>query len=74
MGNSKINKLEEKSIDNILLNQSYPIYDMIGPSGGGKLVDLMKIALKSNDFRRVDEFIKKEVAPFLINNGEGQMV
>jgi hypothetical protein len=74
MGNSQSNKLEKKSKNTDLLYETYPIYDIIGPSGGGKLVDLMKLALKSNDFRSVDEFIKKEVAPFLINNGEGQMV
>jgi len=74
MGNSKSNTLEEKSNNGFLSNQSYSIYNVIGPNGDGELVELMKIALKTNDFAHVDEFIRNKVSKFLMNNGEGQMV
>jgi hypothetical protein len=74
MGNRKSDTEEEKSSTDFKIIQTYSIYKLIDQNGGGELVDFMRIALKSNDFTRVDEFIKKNVSPFLLNNGEGQMV
>ena len=75
MGNNKSELLEKKSSKNdFLCSEDYPIYELINSKGRGKLVDLMKTALKSNDFTQVDKLIKKEVPYFLINNGDGEMV
>ena len=74
MGNRKSDTAEEKSNTDFKVIQTNSIYKLIDQNGGGDLVDLMRIALKSNDFTGVDEFIKKNVSPSLFNYGEGQMV
>ena len=74
MGNRKSDTEEEKSKTDFKIIQTYSLYKLIDQNGAGDLVDMMRIALKSNDFTRVDEFIKKSVSPFLLNHGEGQMV
>lgn len=58
------------------LHQHSELYKIVNTSGSGKLVEMMRETLKSNnpDFRKVDEYIKTELAHFFYNNGEGKNV
>jgi len=51
-----------------------PIYQFINLKGGGDLVDLMKAALRNNNYTEVDNRIRENFLPFLLNGGNGQFV
>ncbi len=61
--------------NNLTEFQDSELYKIISTKDGGHLVELMREALRSNnDFRKVDGYIKAELAHFFYNNGEGQNV
>ena len=52
----------------------HSIYKLLEVNGGGKLIDMMKDASVTKDFRLIDQTIKSEVGPFLYNDGAGKMI
>ena len=54
--------------------EKYEIYDLVGRSGQGKLLDLFKKAMKSNDYSKFDEFMRLKAQRYLYRNGEGRTV
>ena len=50
------------------------LYKLVDLKGGGSLVDLMKKAKWTKDYRPLDTAISTEVVQFLINGGEGEYV
>ena len=50
------------------------IYDLIDLFGGGQLVEMAKVAIKSNDFSELDRTIKDTLPKYLYNKGQGQFV
>lgn len=49
-------------------------YQLVDETGGGELVRLMKIAMKTNDFDEIDKTIRVEVVKYLYNEGRGDYV
>ena len=73
-GNSSVNN---KAPYNLFLNKNEELpklYELIDLFGGGKLVNLMKEAINTNDYSKVDECIQNEVKQYLYNEGEGDNV
>jgi hypothetical protein len=56
--------------------QDFDIYKLVGINEDGELIQLIKKNFNpySENFSKVDDFIKKNVNKFLFNNGEGSMV
>lgn len=56
--------------------QDFDIYKLVGINEDGELIQLIKKNFNpySENFSKVDDFIKKNVNKFLYNNGEGSMV
>ena len=50
------------------------IYKIIDPKGGGELVDLAWTAHKLGNLGLLDEYIRREVSKYLLNNGKGDEV
>jgi undecaprenyl pyrophosphate synthase len=50
------------------------VYKLVNMAGEGELVHLMKKALQTKSFKEIDEFIQKEIPPYLYNEGQGEMV
>ncbi|CAG2176264.1 unnamed protein product [Oppiella nova] len=50
------------------------IYSLVDVKKGGILVDIMRNAIRTGDFTRVDNEIQEIVRPFLYNGGEGKKV
>ena len=75
MGNKQSGKKSFKNISPLDYNpEIYPIYKLIGRHGGGILVDLMKNAHKSKDYKEIDNFIQSEISKYVLNNGKGEEV
>ena len=74
MGIRKSDLAVKSSKHDFMSLENYEIYEIISPNGGGLLVDLMKTALKFDNYVEVDTFIRREVVKFLMKNGEGDMV
>jgi hypothetical protein len=55
-------------------SNSHSLYKLIDLQGGGELVELMKKATRTKDYRGIDEKIRTDVKPFLYNGGEGELV
>ena len=53
---------------------NYELYDLVGPNGDGKLIDLVKIAQRTNDYTELDNYIQKHVSKYLYNDGKGELV
>nr|QYV98476.1 transient receptor potential cation channel subfamily V [Hirudo verbana] len=51
-----------------------PIYQYTDVNGGGELIELMKKASKTKDYKEVDDRIKTCFLPYLYNGGEGELV
>ena len=49
-------------------------YSLINSTGGGELVELMKKANRTKNFKEIDEAILEKVKPFLYNEGRGKYV
>ena len=43
-------------------------------SGGGDLVEMMKVASKTKNYAEVDDFIVNRLGHYMYNNGEGRLV
>lgn len=50
------------------------LYKLVNVNGGGELARLMKHAIRSRNYEKVDAFIKTEVVKYLYNDGEGANV
>jgi hypothetical protein len=50
------------------------IYRYMNVAGDGRLVQLMKNAMKTKNYREVDDVIRNELPKFLYNNGNGENV
>lgn len=49
-------------------------YSYIDLKGGGELVELMKKANRTKNYKELDETIKNELKRFLYNDGQGKIV
>jgi hypothetical protein len=49
-----------------------PIYKFINLKGGGDLVELMKKAVRTKNYRELDERIRDGFKPFLYHDGQGR--
>uniref|UniRef100_A0A914XM03 Uncharacterized protein n=1 Tax=Plectus sambesii TaxID=2011161 RepID=A0A914XM03_9BILA len=58
-------------VKNQVNSGSKALYKLANLAGGGELVNLAKIARKTNEFTELDEKIRAEVPRFLYNDGEG---
>jgi hypothetical protein len=56
------------------LSGNHSLYKLVGVSGDGELVKLVKPCLRSRNFAELDEFIRANVASFLYNDGGGENV
>lgn len=54
-------------------NASSPVYQLVNLNGG-ELMDLMKVARRTKDYRELDAAIISKVKPHLYNGGDGKMV
>lgn len=50
------------------------LYNLVDLKGGGELVELMKRARWTKDFKDIDDKIKNEVKTFLYDEGRGKKV
>lgn len=50
------------------------IYKLVGLSGDGELIRLMRIALINRNFNELDRMIKSTVVKYLYNEGNGENV
>lgn len=50
------------------------LYGLVDLKGGGELVELMKRARWTKNFKDVDEMIKNDVKKYLYNDGEGKKI
>ena len=73
MGNKVTKREIYDDIRNGLLNES-DLYKIISNKGGGFLIELVREAIKSNNFIKVDEFLRNEMVKYLYNDGKGQNV
>jgi hypothetical protein len=48
------------------------LYNLVDLKGGGELVELMKRARWTKDFKDIDDKIKNEVKTFLYDEGRGK--
>ena len=56
-------------------NEELPkLYELINLFGGGRLVEMMKEALRTKNFDQVDKCIQTEVKEYLYNEGNGEYV
>lgn len=51
-----------------------PIYQFLDLKGGGELVELMKKANRTKNYKELDERIKEGLRPYLYNDGEGKRI
>ncbi len=74
--NEKINRqnLDIASLQVEELKECPEIYKVIGLKQGGELVQLMKMAQKSKDYSKVDEYISTKCSQYLYKDGAGEMV
>lgn len=52
----------------------FALYSFIDANGGGKLVELMKKANRTRNYKELDDCIDNEMKPFFYNEGAGKMV
>ena len=50
------------------------IYYFVDMKGGGTLLDLMKKANRTKNYKELDERIREDFKPFLYNDGKGKMI
>lgn len=50
------------------------MYNFVDAKGNGELVELMKKANRTKNFKELDDRIREGLRPFLYNNGEGKIV
>lgn len=50
------------------------LYKLVNVNAGGVLASLMRTAIKTKNFRELDEFIVREVPKYLYNSGDGAQV
>lgn len=74
MGNRSSNKSSQTKIQFDDDENGPEIYKIIGRKGDGELVEIAKIAQRTKDLSKVDEYIKTKCSQFLINNGKGEIV
>ena len=67
---------DTKEIEEMYLNHDdFDLSKMVGyKKNTGELIELMKIAMKSKKFDKVDDYIKTQVVKFLYNDGRGANV
>ncbi|CAD5125665.1 DgyrCDS13866 [Dimorphilus gyrociliatus] len=53
---------------------TFDLYSLVNVKGGGELIDLMKDANKSRNYKELDRRIIEGVKPFLYNEGRGKIV
>lgn len=68
------NKIQDFKIHLEKLNYYPEIYKIVDPYGNGELIDLMRLAIATKDYSRVDSYIKNLLPNYLYNNGEGKLV
>lgn len=62
-------------IKNILFSDAnFELYRIIDTNGNGFLVDLAWEALRTNDFTKVDQFIRSNLVQYFYNAGDGKNV
>lgn len=62
---------------NLFLNENEELpklYQLVDLFGGGRLVELMKEAMRTKNFDEVDKCIRTEVKEYLYNEGNGDHV
>ena len=50
------------------------IYKLLDLKGGGELVELMKKANRTKNYKELDERIREGLKPYLYNDGQGKYV
>lgn len=53
---------------------TYDLYSLVNVKGGGELIDLMKVANKTRNYKELDRRIIEGVKPFLYNEGRGKII
>ncbi|XP_046567437.1 LOW QUALITY PROTEIN: transient receptor potential cation channel subfamily V member 5-like [Haliotis rubra] len=71
MGNSSV---VATGVKNQADNDSKQLYQLVNVKGGGELVELMKRARWTKNYKEIDEKLKNEVKGFLYNDGRGKKV
>ena len=55
--------------------EAHALYALVDLKGGGELVDLMKVALRTKNYVQLDKRIQQTIPQFLYNsNGKGAMI
>ncbi|XP_067662340.1 transient receptor potential cation channel subfamily V member 5-like isoform X4 [Haliotis asinina] len=71
MGNTSV---VATGVKNQADNDSKQLYQLVNVKGGGELVELMKRARWTKNYKEIDEKLKNEVKGFLYNDGKGKKV
>ena len=50
------------------------IYQLLDLKGGGELLELMKKANRTKNYKELDDRIKEGLKPYLYNDGEGKYI
>ncbi|XP_048244960.1 transient receptor potential cation channel subfamily V member 5-like isoform X3 [Haliotis rufescens] len=71
MGNTSV---VATGVKNQADNDSKQLYQLVNLRGGGELVELMKRARWTKNYKEIDEKLKNEVKGYLYNDGKGKKV